>query len=118
MSGIQGIRNQSAASPIDSSASAKKTLEAAQQFEALLIASMLQSCRQNSSLSSGEDAGGDSAIGYAEEHLAQALASKGGLGIAQMVVSGLEDQNRLYAAAKGAGEDPRTTTGASSGESL
>ena len=78
-----------------------RTSEAASQFEALLIASMLKASRESGAswLGTGDDAAGASAISYAEEHLAQVLASQGGLGIARMVVAGLENQNRPYATA-------------------
>ena len=98
-----------------------KTLHAAQQFEALLIASMLQASRgEDSWLGSGEESGGSSAIGYAEEHLAQALAAQGGLGIAQMVVAGLDpDQNFPYATAAGQGTAAvATSSAANSSEAL
>ena len=77
-----------------------RTLEAASQFEALLIASMLKASREAGSswLGTGDDQAGTSAISYAEEHLSQMLASQGGLGIARMVVAGLETQNRPYTA--------------------
>jgi Rod binding domain-containing protein len=82
-----------------------KVSEAASQFEALLIASMLKASREGGSswMSSGEDAAGESATSFAEEHLAQVLASQGGLGIARMVVRGLEVQNRPYATATASG---------------
>lgn len=77
-----------------------KTAEAASQFEALLIASMLKASREAGAswLGAGEDGAGTSAMSYAEEHLAQVLASQGGLGIAAAVVAGLEHQNRPYTA--------------------
>jgi Rod binding domain-containing protein len=93
-----------------------KTQDAAEQFEALLIASMLQSCRQGSSwMGSGEESGGQSAVGYAEEHLARALAAQGGFGIAATVMKGLEpSQNLPYATATAGSEMPASTAGATS----
>jgi Rod binding domain-containing protein len=79
-----------------------KTREAAEQFEALLIASMLQTCRQGDAwFGSGGDSASDTALGYAEEHFARALAAQGGLGIARLVLAGLNDQNLPYATAAG-----------------
>jgi Rod binding domain-containing protein len=78
---------------------AAKAAEAAEQFEALMIGFMLKSGREAGSsswLGGGDDAAGGSAIGYAEEQLARALSSKGGLGLAKMITAGLEDQSRLY----------------------
>ena len=56
---------------------------AARQFEALLIGFLLKSAREETS----EDAAGVTAMGYAEEHLARALASTGGMGLANMIAS-------------------------------
>jgi Rod binding domain-containing protein len=77
---------------------AAKAAETATQFEALLIASMLKSSREAGAswLGSGDDAPGESAISYAEEHLAQVLASQCGLGIAGAIVAGLENHTRQY----------------------
>ena len=100
-------------SPTDSPA--KKTGEAAEQFEALLIASMLQTCRQGDSwFGSGGDSASDTAMGYAEEHLARALAAQGGLGIARLVVAGLGTQNLPYANAAGATTGETKAAGVSS----
>jgi Rod binding domain-containing protein len=79
-----------------------KTRGAAEQFEALLIASMLQTCRQGDGwFGSGGDSASDTAMGYAEEHFARALAAQGGLGIARLVLAGLDGQNLPYATAAG-----------------
>jgi Rod binding domain-containing protein len=67
--------------------------DAACQFESLLIGQLLKSARGSSSgwLSDGdEDQAGGTATDMAEEQLAKTLASQGGLGLARMVVSGLE----------------------------
>lgn len=72
-------------------ASPAKIKEAASQFEALLITQMLQSSRA----SGGEGLMGDTQdqnstlLELGEQQMAQALASNGGLGIAKMVVVGL-----------------------------
>ena len=70
-----------------------KIKDAAQQFEALLVEQILQSARAGGSgwLSGGEeDPSGDCATGFAEQQLAIALASSGGLGMAGLIASGLE----------------------------
>jgi Rod binding domain-containing protein len=96
-----------------------KTREAAQQFEALLIASMLQTCRQGDGwFGSGGDSASDTAMGYAEEHFARALAAQGGLGIARLVLAGLEGQNLPYATAAGVITGETKAAGASSAGSL
>ncbi len=69
-----------------------KTVDAAKQFEALLIGQMLKSMRESGSgwLGSGEDQAAESAMGMAEEHFAQALSSSGGFGLASTIQHGLE----------------------------
>ena len=66
--------------------------DAACQFESLLIGQLMKSMRESSTgwLSDGEDQAGATATDLAEEQFAQALARQGGLGLARMVVSGLE----------------------------
>lgn len=67
--------------------------EAAKQFESLLLTQMLRSVREAGSagwLGTGEDQAGGSAMELGEEQLAQALAEQGGLGLARLIVSGLQ----------------------------
>ncbi len=62
--------------------------KAAQEFEALLVGEMLKSARESGSdgwLGSGESTGDDSAMDMAESQLANALASSGGLGLANTI---------------------------------
>lgn len=72
--------------------SARNTLDAAQQFEALLIGQLLKATHESSGgwLGSGEDAAGGQAIAFAEEALARVLAKQGGLGLARQIVQQLE----------------------------
>jgi flagellar protein FlgJ len=69
----------------------EKIKKAAGQFEALLIGQMMKSMRDSEGgwLGTGEDQSSSSAMEYAQESFAQAMASKGGLGIASMVSKGL-----------------------------
>lgn len=71
--------------------------DAAQQFEALLIGEMLKASHQESSgwLGDSEDAAGQQATALAEEHLAKALATKGGLGLAKTIEMQLSTANRV-----------------------
>ena len=82
------------AAPRDQPTSNEASLEeAARQFEALLIAQLLKSVREQGGagwLGWGEDPSASSAMELAEEQFAQALASQGGLGLARLIVSGLE----------------------------
>jgi Rod binding domain-containing protein len=69
---------------------------AAKQFEALLIAQMLRMARSEEDgwLGSGDGGAAQSAVGFAEEGLAMALAEQGGLGLADTIVNAL-DPNRV-----------------------
>jgi peptidoglycan hydrolase FlgJ len=69
-----------------------KIKESAKQFEALLIGQMLKSMRDSEGgwMGTGEDESSSSAMEYATESFAQALASRGGLGLATMVAKGFE----------------------------
>ena len=69
-----------------------KVKESAKQFEALLIGQMLKSMRDSEGgwLGTGGDESSSSAMEYAQEVFAQSLANSGGLGLATLVVKGLE----------------------------
>lgn len=68
-----------------------RLLEAAGQFEALLLAQLLKSMREERGwMGTGEDQAGASMLEIAEEHLAQALASQGGLGLSGLIREALE----------------------------
>jgi Rod binding domain-containing protein len=69
-----------------------KIREAAAQFEALLLAQVLKSVNEAASegwLGTGQDEAGGLMLEVAQEHLAQVMASQGGLGLAKLVVEGL-----------------------------
>jgi flagellar protein FlgJ len=72
----------------------KKVGDAAKQFEALLIGQMMKSMGEAEGgwLGTGDDQSGSSAMEYAQETFAQSLSAKGGLGLASMVVKGLEKE--------------------------
>jgi Rod binding domain-containing protein len=66
--------------------------ESAGQFEALLIAQMLRSAREESAggwTGASEDNSSASMMEMSEQHIAQMLAAQGGLGLAKMIVDGL-----------------------------
>lgn len=72
----------------------KKTVNAAKDFEALLIAQMLKSMRSKksgwmgSSDESDEDSN-DAILSLGEQQIAQALSAGGGLGLAKTIEAGL-----------------------------
>jgi Rod binding domain-containing protein len=73
--------------------SPEKIHDAAAQFEALLIGQILKSVHEGESegwLGSGEDESSSSALSLADEYFAQALAKRGGFGLAKMISAGLE----------------------------
>lgn len=72
--------------------SERKLREVAGQFESLLIAQLMSSMRQadgGSWLGAGEDQAASTMTEMAEQCVAQAIASSGGLGLATLVVQGL-----------------------------
>jgi Rod binding domain-containing protein len=86
----------------------KNVTQAAEQFEALLLAQMLKGSHDETSggwLGTGDDQAGSTMADLAEEHLAQALASRGGLGLTSLIATGLKRADAAAAAAKtGAGQ--------------
>src|SRR4051794_22063610 len=94
---ISSLISSNAASPVPpKDQDPKKLKESAQQFEALLIAQMMRSMRESSSgwLGTGEDSTASPAMEMAEEQFAQAMSSKGGLGLATMVSGALGKADR------------------------
>ncbi len=86
------VSNTPAAAGPDGVPQPRDLKQAAAQFEALLLSQMLKSMRQAGDsgwLGTGEDESGSCMMELAEEQLAQALASQGGLGLANMVVKNL-----------------------------
>ena len=82
-----------ALSQASSSDQPSKIAGAAKQFEALMLGQILKAAREASDggwLGTGEDNSGQLALEMAEQQFAQAMSSKGGLGIAKLVTSGLQ----------------------------
>ena len=74
----------------------QKIREAASQFESLLIGQVLKSMHEDGEdgwLGSGEDQTASSAMSLADEYLAQAISSHGGLGLAEMISRQLDPAN-------------------------
>jgi len=71
-----------------------KIKDAARQFEALLLGQMMKSMRDSEGgwLGTDEDDASASAMEYGQEMFAQSLASRGGLGLADLVVKGLRTE--------------------------
>ncbi len=92
---VEACLNTVACVPSDGSQDGRdpqKVRKAAEQFEALLIGQMLKTVRESSGTDGWMGAGAgssDSVMGYAEQNLASVLSSQGGLGLAQLVASGL-----------------------------
>jgi len=85
------------------SANPAKLADAAKQFEALMMGQVLKTARASSDggwLGTGDDPSGDMTMELAEQQLAQALAARGGLGIAKMVMKNL-DRGAAKAATSG-----------------
>jgi len=74
--------------------SPEKIKDAASQFEGLLIGQILKSAHQDSDGAWGgeSDPASASAMDFANDYFARAMAAKGGLGLSRMIVNGLERQ--------------------------
>lgn len=72
-----------------------KSTGAAKDFEALLVAQMLRSVREEGAgwLGTGDDQASDAAFGLGEEQLARALSASGGFGLSHVVEAGLRAQD-------------------------
>ena len=75
--------------------SPEKIKDAASQFEALLIGQILKTAHEDSDGAWGGDSdpASASAMDFANDYFARAMASKGGLGLTNMIVKGLEKQS-------------------------
>src|SRR5947209_15702889 len=93
-----GVHDRPIANPRDP----KKIHDAACQFESLMIAEMLKTAKEDASggcFGEGdqEDAAGGLATGMGQEFLAQAIAAKGGLGLAATIERGLQSASQRQA---------------------
>jgi Rod binding domain-containing protein len=70
----------------------KNAAEAAKQFEALMIAQMLRTAHESASGSfdADEASSSEAMFDVAGQQFAQVLANNGGLGLAKMIVQGLQ----------------------------
>ncbi|HSP67238.1 MAG TPA: hypothetical protein VLN48_05900 [Bryobacteraceae bacterium] len=79
--------------------SPEKIKDAASQFEALLMGQIMKAAHEEK----GDGWGGDdtdnasaTAMDFANDYFARALASTGGLGLSKMIVEGLSRQNARH----------------------
>ncbi len=68
-----------------------KAADAAQQFEALLIGQMLRSVRE-ASQDDDDDQSGATMLDMADQQFSKLLAKNGGMGLAHMIVTGLNKE--------------------------
>jgi len=71
-----------------------KVRDAAQQFEALLIGQILRSVRESGGWLGSSDSSADCAAEYAEQQLSAVLAQRGGLGLSDLIASGLDRESK------------------------
>lgn len=86
-----------------SSSGSGKIADSARQFEALMLVQIMKAARGSSDggwLGTGDDQAGQLAVEMAEQQFAQAMTAHGGLGIAKLVTSALE-QGHAKAASSG-----------------
>ena len=87
-----GITDITSATGSHKTDSPEKIKDAASQFEALLIGQILKAAHGDSDEGSfGEDSdpASASAMDFANDYFARAMAAKGGLGLSNMIVAGL-----------------------------
>jgi peptidoglycan hydrolase FlgJ len=88
---MNSLRIESALTGADATREPQKIRDAAREFESLLLEQMLRSARAAGSGEwMGEDQTGSALSEMAEQQFARALSAGGGLGLAKMVVEGLE----------------------------
>lgn len=93
---ISSAPNAISPSTAESKNSPAKILDAAKQFEALLMGQMLKSMHEAEGgwLGTGDDPSSGSAMEYAQEMFAQSLSANGGLGLASLLAKGLEQPSQ------------------------
>jgi Rod binding domain-containing protein len=71
-------------------------MDAARQFEALLLNQMMKSMRDSEGgwMGTDEDDAASSAMEYGQEMFAQSMAKNGGLGLAKLLAAGLSPTNK------------------------
>ena len=94
---VENIAAPTAAAGVDPGTTRKdspeRVLGAAKQFEALLLGQLLKAAHEADSsgwLGTGDDQASATAMDMAEEQFAQVLAAGKGIGLASMVVAGLQ----------------------------
>ena len=68
-----------------------KVEDAAKQFEALMIAQMLRTARENTG---DQDSSGSTMLDVADQQFSQLLANNGGMGLAKLIVKGLNQEQK------------------------
>lgn len=87
---IEPILRSAVVAADQSSVEGKKFKDATQQFEAILLGQILKSAHESTQtglLGDGEQDSSSAVMEFAQEHLAQVLASQGGIGLAQRLES-------------------------------
>jgi Rod binding domain-containing protein len=94
---VQAVLASSIGADRQATAPKNDLAQAAREFEALLIGQILksatESCLGNGLGGSGEDQAGAQALSIAQEQFAAALATNGGLGLAEMVTRSVGDRD-------------------------
>ncbi len=89
------IQSATMLSPAMTPAKSGKVEDAAKQFEALLIGQMLKSVRDAAADDDPDnDTVGEPMVDVADQQFSKMLANNGGLGLAKMVVSGLNKESK------------------------
>ena len=88
-------------------ASPEKIREAAGQFESLMIGQVFKTVHEDDEgwLGTGDDQTGSSAMGMADDYLAQSISKGGGLGLAKMIARQLGEANAAESASEASPAD-------------
>jgi peptidoglycan hydrolase FlgJ len=88
---VQAITGAAPASGTTKKDDPARAADAARQFEALLMAQLLRSAREGEGGwgGDGQDSSAGCATDYAEQAMATAMASRGGLGLSSLILTGL-----------------------------
>jgi Rod binding domain-containing protein len=94
MNTIAGITlNTATANTQKTKQNEKRVLDAAQQFESLMMSELLKTAREAGSdggwLGTGDDQAGQQALDLAEQQVSNVMAKSGGLGMRQFILNNL-----------------------------
>ncbi len=100
----------------DSGRDPAKIRDAAAQFESLLIAQVFKTIHEDEGgwLGTGDDQSAGTAMGMADEYLAQSISKRGGLGLAKMIARQLDPSEGASSSSPGTASPPQQSSAGTS----